>query len=201
MVNRIFPRLSILLALAAVLTASPVVAQGKGNGRDKAKQSDVRKSKGEKRPELQRRDRDDRDDRRTESRRRDEDHDDRYDDRYENARSGDRYGNGRSKQAGVPAFCRSGQGHPVHGRRWCQDRGYGVGTGANNDRYGQGTYGRSGRSGSYEDSHAELHRYLDRKYSDLADDRPLDPMYQIRIRRERSAEHDRWHAEMGRRHD
>lgn len=27
-----------------------------------------------------------------------------------------------------PAFCRSGEGHPVHGREWCRDRGYRVGT-------------------------------------------------------------------------
>lgn len=32
----------------------------------------------------------------------------------------------RGRQTG-PAFCRSGAGHPVHGRRWCLDRGYGLG--------------------------------------------------------------------------
>lgn len=26
-----------------------------------------------------------------------------------------------------PAFCRSGQGHPVHGRYWCVDKGFGLG--------------------------------------------------------------------------
>lgn len=25
-----------------------------------------------------------------------------------------------------PAFCRSGKGHPVHGYRWCVERGYGI---------------------------------------------------------------------------
>jgi hypothetical protein len=26
-----------------------------------------------------------------------------------------------------PAFCRSGAGHPVHGRSWCIDKGFGLG--------------------------------------------------------------------------
>lgn len=26
-----------------------------------------------------------------------------------------------------PAFCRSGAGHPVHGRRWCVQKGFGLG--------------------------------------------------------------------------
>ncbi len=30
-----------------------------------------------------------------------------------------------------PAFCRNGQGHPVHGWRWCAERGYG----RDDDRY------------------------------------------------------------------
>jgi hypothetical protein len=25
-----------------------------------------------------------------------------------------------------PAFCRSGEGHPVHGRQWCRDKGWDV---------------------------------------------------------------------------
>jgi len=51
----------------------------------------------------------------------DDDRDDRYDDRYD-----DRRDQG-------PAFCRSGAGHPVHGRQWCYDKGYGLG----NDRWGR----------------------------------------------------------------
>lgn len=34
---------------------------------------------------------------------------------------------GRRVQRG-PAFCRSGAGHPVHGRRWCREKGFGLGT-------------------------------------------------------------------------
>jgi hypothetical protein len=26
-----------------------------------------------------------------------------------------------------PPFCRNGQGHPVHGRQWCRDKGWGLG--------------------------------------------------------------------------
>lgn len=29
---------------------------------------------------------------------------------------------------GAPAFCRSGEGHPVWGREWCLDKGFGLGT-------------------------------------------------------------------------
>lgn len=34
---------------------------------------------------------------------------------------------GRGQPAGSPAFCRSGAGHPVHGRRWCLEKGFGLG--------------------------------------------------------------------------
>ncbi|MFL5469665.1 MAG: hypothetical protein ACJ8AE_07730 [Gemmatimonadaceae bacterium] len=30
--------------------------------------------------------------------------------------------------SGAPAFCRSGQGHPVWGRQWCLEKGFGLGT-------------------------------------------------------------------------
>ena len=36
-------------------------------------------------------------------------------------------GNGRNKDKGAgngPAFCRSGAGHPVHGRAWCREKGW-----------------------------------------------------------------------------
>jgi len=35
----------------------------------------------------------------------------------------------RGRNGQGPAFCRSGQGHPVFGRRWCLDKGYGLGGG------------------------------------------------------------------------
>jgi hypothetical protein len=34
-------------------------------------------------------------------------------------------GNARAQQG--PKFCQNGQGHPVHGRQWCRDKGFGGG--------------------------------------------------------------------------
>ena len=44
---------------------------------------------------------------------RDWDDDDRWDDRY-----------GKNKKGKGPKFCQNGQGHPVHGREWCRQKGY-----------------------------------------------------------------------------
>lgn len=40
-------------------------------------------------------------------------------------------------RSGAPAFCRSGAGHPVWGRQWCIDKGFGLG------RYGDVYWGRT----------------------------------------------------------
>lgn len=32
-----------------------------------------------------------------------------------------------AKRGKGPAFCRSGAGHPVHGREWCLEKGFGLG--------------------------------------------------------------------------
>jgi len=37
---------------------------------------------------------------------------------------------------GAPSFCRSGAGHPVWGRQWCLDKGFGLGS-ENNIRWGR----------------------------------------------------------------
>ena len=34
-------------------------------------------------------------------------------------------------ESGAPSFCRSGAGHPVWGRQWCLDKGFGLGTPSN----------------------------------------------------------------------
>ena len=39
-----------------------------------------------------------------------------------------------------PAFCRSGEGHPVHGRRWCRDKGFGLGRERSRDIWGDIVY-------------------------------------------------------------
>ena len=53
----------------------------------------------------------------------------RVNDRYARYARYDRYGrvydSGRNGYG--PAFCRSGQGHPVYGRQWCLDKGFGLG--------------------------------------------------------------------------
>lgn len=48
---------------------------------------------------------------------------DRDDDRDEEERYED-----RGKRGKGPQFCRNGQGHPVHGRQWCADKGFGLGS-------------------------------------------------------------------------
>jgi hypothetical protein len=40
---------------------------------------------------------------------------------------GDIYDAKQNRNGNGPAFCRSGQGHPVHGREWCRDKGWGLG--------------------------------------------------------------------------
>lgn len=34
---------------------------------------------------------------------------------------------GQRRRGRGPSFCRSGAGHPVHGRRWCLRKGFGLG--------------------------------------------------------------------------
>jgi hypothetical protein len=53
---------------------------------------------------------------------------------------------------------------------------------------------------SYGTAHEEFHLHLDLKYRALAAERPFDLRRQLELRARKSAEHDRWHAEMGRRH-
>lgn len=55
-------------------------------------------------------------------------YDDRYDRRYDR-RYDDRYDRRRPGRAtGGPVFCRNGTGHPVFGRRWCVEKGFGLGS-------------------------------------------------------------------------
>jgi hypothetical protein len=39
------------------------------------------------------------------------------------------------KARGGPPFCQNGQGHPVHGRQWCRDKGFGTGGGLIDTRW------------------------------------------------------------------
>lgn len=71
------------------------------------------------------------DDRRNRPRRGDDDwddddwDDDDWDDRRDRRR-GEVYRRGNNRGGG-PAFCRSGEGHPVFGRAWCREKGFGLG--------------------------------------------------------------------------
>ena len=47
-----------------------------------------------------------------------------------------------------PSFCRSGAGHPVHGRSWCLDKGFGLGR----SYVHYDDYRRSGRARVYDRS-------------------------------------------------
>src|SRR5688572_9536330 len=46
------------------------------------------------------------------------------DDRRVDDRRGDKAGRGAAKKGNGPPFCRNGQGHPVHGRAWCERKGW-----------------------------------------------------------------------------
>lgn len=150
---------AIALALS-VAFASPVLAQGhgakgnKGKGQDKqGKAAVVRTTKaaraqtsvtqnGSARQRSQGRVTTTRDGRRYDQR-------DRYErrDRYEQRRV---YSTGKAR-GGSPAFCRSGAGHPVFGRSWCVQKGFGLG----DARWNRATWGdvifRSRRSTSLSD--------------------------------------------------
>jgi hypothetical protein len=57
------------------------------------------------------------------------DDDRRWDDRDSDSdRRNGKYKNNKGRGNG-PAFCRNGQGHPVHGREWCRQKGYNTGYG------------------------------------------------------------------------
>jgi len=109
--NRLFLGAAALLAMAS---AAPLSAQGSDGwwqpavlgatqGGDRPSIGDVILGRGGR-------------DARTSRRQGDVDY--RYDDR-----------SGKAKKGNGPPFCRNGQGHPVHGRRWCEEKGWGTGSG------------------------------------------------------------------------
>lgn len=166
-------RLLLLLSLLVALALTSLPSMASAQGRGNGGRAEVEN----------RRERDRNDDR---------DDDRYYDDRY------DREAN--SKRGEGPPFCRNGEGHPVHGWEWCEKKGYG---GYENRSLGDIIFGDNRNvSGSrnYDRSHEQFHIELDRRYSDLSSRRPLDLEYQLRIRREKQAEHDRWHQRAGIRH-
>lgn len=166
-------QLSLMVALAAALAASPADAQGKGKGNQKERQRTE-----------QARFRDDRDDRRRD--------DDRWDDvRLER----------RDSRQVPPGWCR-GKGNPHNTRENCgydrrddrryDDRRY------DDRRYDDRRY--DSRSGSYAEAHQIFHRDHDRICRERASQRPFDVRWQLQVRSDCKAEHDRWHARTGTRH-
>ncbi|MBW3534608.1 MAG: hypothetical protein KY453_05235 [Gemmatimonadetes bacterium] len=113
------PTLTLLAVAMAAFTAGPLAAQDDGGGWWLPRVLEVAERAGpwagDDRP-----DDDDRwDDRRS-------DDDDRWDDR---ARRGPDRADARGRAGKGPPFCRSGQGHPVHGWEWCERKGWGGGYG------------------------------------------------------------------------
>lgn len=180
--------LPLVLALAAVLGATPADAQGRGKGgdRDRQEQRDVR------------RDRDDDDD----------DDDDRP--RFERRRTDDRRSDDRRYD---PSHGTRQQRRVPPG--WCQGRGNPHNTPENcryNSRQGRwerydsrtgryetyDTYNRSG--GSYEAAHRDFHDSHDRRCRERAAQRPLDVRWQIQVRSECKAVHDDFHRRWGTAH-
>ena len=105
--------------------------------------------------------------------------DDRYEDVYDD----------RTSRRDVPKGWCQGKGNPHNTVENC---GYG------SDRIDGISANR--RTGSYAEQHDAFHRSLDRKYSVLASDRPLDVRRQIELRAQKSAEHQRWHDRVGQSH-
>jgi hypothetical protein len=76
--------------------------------------------------------------RRDDDRYRRNDRDRRYDNRWDDRRYDSRYDDRYDRRG--PAFCRSGEGHPVFGRQWCRDKGFGLGRERSRDIWGDIIY-------------------------------------------------------------
>jgi len=135
------------IGFGVALGATPLVAEAQSRvgteaQRQRAEQAARQQSQERERDAARARIRQQREVRAADIRRDDDRYDrDRYDDRrWDDRRYDDRRDdrgwdvwnrNERSRGNGNgPAFCRSGAGHPVFGRQWCRDKGFGIG----NDR-------------------------------------------------------------------
>lgn len=187
---------TVAAAILAVAVASPALAQGNGNRKNRNAPGQVDRE----RPTLQRRGdgpsrsrSDDRYDRR----------DDRRDERLQDRRGADRrreaswediiFGRDRRDQRRdvPPGWC-IGRGNPHNTPENC---GY-----SSNRRYDWDYDDRYGGYGSYSRAHTAFHRALDREYAARAGQRRNDALYQLRLRAEKAADHDRWHQRTGTRH-
>ncbi|MBV9774422.1 MAG: hypothetical protein JO040_10760 [Gemmatimonadetes bacterium] len=160
-------QLSLVMALAAVLSVDPAHAQGKGkgHGREKHRTEAVRRSDDHRR-----------------------DRDDQWDDDLRLER--------RNRRV-PPGWCQ-GKGNPHNTVENC---GYSAQNNRRYDsRYEQGRYSQSrsgqyGGYGSYDSSHQAYHQDHDRVCRERAAQRPYDVRWQLQVRSECRAEHDRWHGQ------
>jgi hypothetical protein len=188
--------LSAIVALAAMLSASPAVAQGKGNDKHHERQDDDRGKRRDRR-----------------------DGDARRDDRRDNDRAQSTF-----ERRGVPRGWCQGRGNPHNTARNCGYRGsmegiYRDRDGTLRDRIGRvimgdgrvydqrrgtysrtsGTYDRSGSTGgSYQAAHSDYHRWHDQQCSERA--RNTSVANRLRVAAQCKAEHDQWHSQQGIRH-
>lgn len=82
----------------------------------------------------------------------------------------DRRSGARTKQGNGPPFCRNGNGHPVHGRQWCVDKGWGLG----NDRDILNRRRPNRRNPNRDDNRTILDDVLGRRYSEYILGRKYD---------------------------
>lgn len=189
--------LSAFLALAALLTASPVLAQGNGKGQGNDKRDDRARQEARRDRDDDRKDRE----RRYERERRDET-------RFE-----------RREGRSVPRGWCQGRGNPHNTARNCGYRGdldrvWRDREGVLRDRAGRvilgdgrvyddrrdrssDRYGSS--SGSYEGRHADYHRWHDQQCRDRSA-QAGGITGRIRVAAQCKAEHDQWHSQQGIRH-
>ena len=200
--------LPVALVLAAVVTASPALAQGnsgKGRGHGKQEQRDNRGN----------RDRDRDDDRFS---RRDRDDDDRRFSRSSTF-SGNRFEISRDRRTLLrngrrvpPGWC-IGRGNPHNtpencgGWTWSQNRSIWdwIGIGSRDDRRWDDrrrddVRWDTRRSGSLSSSHGEFHRWHDQRCRELAAQAGTSLRRLVEVRAACKAEHDEWHRRTGTRH-
>jgi hypothetical protein len=159
--------LTLVLAVGVSLGVTPADAQGKSK--------ENKGGKGKQKVEQVRRDRnDDRYERR----------DVRYDSRDDVRQSG--------RKKGVPPGWCKGRGNPHNTVANCGRDGerYDPRDDDRRDRRSDDRYER----GSFEERHDYFHRVHDAQCRERAAQRPLDVRWQIQVRSECSAEHERWHA-------
>ncbi|HEX8694265.1 MAG TPA: hypothetical protein VF746_17725 [Longimicrobium sp.] len=196
--------LPVALVLAAVVSASPVLAQGnsgKGHGRGHGKQEQ-------------------RDNRGSRDRDRDDDRFERRDDRFQRSSTfgGNRFEISRDRRTLLrngrrvpPGWC-IGRGNPHNtpencgGWRYSQNRSIwdwiGIGDRDRRDdrRWDDRRWDSRSSSGSYSGSHTEFHRYHDQRCRELAAQAGTNLRRLVEIRATCKAEHDDWHRRTGTSH-